>query len=214
MLDQHRDVVAPLAQRRHVDLDDVQTVVEIFPETSFLHALHKIGIRGSDDPDVHGDDPRVANRGEFLGLDDMEQFDLERLRQFTDLVQEQGAGVRHGDEAFLVLVGRREGAFFVAEELAFEQVLRDGPAVDGDKWLVFARSCFVDRLGNESLACSAFAGDQDIAFVRDHLFHDAEDLLHGFRAPDDIREGCLTLAQFLSQDLVLHLELSALEDPS
>ncbi len=145
MLDEHRDIVAPLAQRRHVDLDDVQAVVEVFPKTSFLHALHEVRIRGRDDPHVHGDDPRIADRGKFLGLDEVEELDLERLRQFADLIQEQSAGVRHGDEAFFVLVGRGEGAFLVAEELALEQVLRDGAAVDGDERFV---SCEVPLRGS------------------------------------------------------------------
>src|SRR5512143_4285191 len=102
----------------------------------------------------------------------------------------------------------------MSEELALEQIFGDCAAVNGNEWFVLARSCFVDCLRHEPLARAAFSGDQDIALVRDDFFHDAEDLLHGLRTADDGGEGGRTLTELLPEDLVLHLEVPALEDPS
>ena len=180
MLDEHWDVVTPFPERRHFDLDDVQAVVEVFAEAPFFYALHQVGICGRDDPDIHGDDPRVADRRQFPGLDHVEQLDLQRQRQFADLVQEQRAAVCHGDEPFFILIGRGKGAFFMAEELAFEQVLGDRAAVDRNERFVLARAGLVDRLGDQPLAGAALAGYQNVGLARDHFFHDGEDL-HAWR---------------------------------
>ena len=42
VLREQRDVVLPLAQRRQVDVDDVQPVVEVLAEPSVLHHLLQI----------------------------------------------------------------------------------------------------------------------------------------------------------------------------
>ena len=49
------------------------------------------------------------------------------------LVQEEGAAVGRLEEALLVLVGVGEGALHVAEQLALQQRVGKGPAVDGDE---------------------------------------------------------------------------------
>ena len=48
-------------------------------------------------------------------------------RHLPDLVEEEGAAVRHREEAFLVAHGAGEGALHVAEEVRLEQVLGRAP---------------------------------------------------------------------------------------
>ena len=48
VLDQRRDVLAALAERRQVDADDVEAVKEVFPEAArFLLLLQRL-VRGRD----------------------------------------------------------------------------------------------------------------------------------------------------------------------
>ena len=55
--------------------------------------------------------------------------------ELADLVEEEGAFAGGADQAELVAVGAGEGAAAVAEQLALEQVARDGGAVERDEGL-------------------------------------------------------------------------------
>jgi hypothetical protein len=88
---------------------------------------------------------------------------LQRKRQFADLVQEQSA-LAGGHEQSRVGVERRgEGAAEVPEELALEEGLGNGPAVDRHEGGVGARAGGVNGAGRHLLAHSAFAGDEHVA---------------------------------------------------
>ena len=47
--EEQRDVLAPLAQGRHADLDDVEAVVEVLAEAARLHLLAEVAVGGGDD---------------------------------------------------------------------------------------------------------------------------------------------------------------------
>ena len=63
-------------------------------------------------------------------LEDAEELGLRVERHVADLVEEERAAVGQLDEAGLVPVRAGEGAAPVAEELALQEVVRDGRAVD------------------------------------------------------------------------------------
>ena len=71
--EQH-DVVAPFAEGRQANGEDVQAIIEIFTELPLLNGLLEIPVRGGNDPDVdapHGDQPRLMLR---IGDDDPMPF--------------------------------------------------------------------------------------------------------------------------------------------
>ena len=55
MLGEDADVLAALAQRRHVERDDVEPVVEVLAEALLLHHMAEVLVRRGDDADVHAD---------------------------------------------------------------------------------------------------------------------------------------------------------------
>ena len=67
------------------------------------------------------------------------------------------------------LRGAGEGALLVAEQLALEQRLGQGGAVDRDERLAPPGREVVDRLGDQLLAGARFALDQHRARDRRHL---------------------------------------------
>ena len=73
----------------------------------------------------------AAEREDLARLQDAQELRLRLERHVADLVEEERPAVGELDEARLVAVGAAEGAAPVAEELALEQVVRDGGAVDG-----------------------------------------------------------------------------------
>ena len=53
VLDEHRDVVAALAQRRDADRDHVEAVVQVLLEAAVGDHLLQVAVGGGDDADVH-----------------------------------------------------------------------------------------------------------------------------------------------------------------
>src|SRR5439155_15430376 len=106
----------------------------------------------------------------------------------ADLVEEERALVGELELPELLGVGVGERALLVPEELALEERLRDGGAVERDERTSGARAPVVDRLGDQLLPRAALAGDEDGgAELRDGL-DGLEDLLHLRRVPDDVAD--------------------------
>ena len=79
----------------------------------------------------------VADPDDDPLLERAQQLHLQRERHLADLVEEQRAAVGRLELALLVGDRAGEGALHVAEQLALEQVLGDGAAVDGDERLAW-----------------------------------------------------------------------------
>src|SRR6185436_20821852 len=107
--------------------------------------------------------------------------------------------------------GSREGALFVAEDLALEQRLGNCRTVDGDKREAGARTELVNRLRDELLAGAGFAGDQHGSAGRRRLLDHLVDLAH-LRAVADHRPKGAVLAQLAPERLDLTQRFLALDD--
>src|SRR5205807_2326726 len=154
-----RDVLAALAQRRHVQLDHVETVEQVLPEAPCGHQRGEILVGGADHAHVDRVFLRRADLAHALFLDRPQQLHLHRERQLGDLVEEQRAAVRRLEKAFAVLGGAGERALLVAEELALHQGIGDSAAIDRHERLVAARAVLVDQARRELLAAARFARD-------------------------------------------------------
>ena len=124
---------------------------------------------GGDDAHVAADRRVVADALEHALLQDAQQLHLHRQAHVADLVEEQRAAL--GDLEATLAGGDRAGerALLVAEQLAFEQLGRDGAAVDGDEGPLAARAGVVDGAGRELLARARFAEDQHARIVGSDL---------------------------------------------
>ena len=92
--------------------------------------------------------------------------------------------VGHLEKAWLQAVGATEGAFFVAEELAFGEIIGERGTVDIDKRAMAAQGILVDGAGDHFLTGTGFADDEDGGVVaRDTLDH-GDQLVHGLAADD------------------------------
>src|SRR6185437_11243348 len=129
-LRQRRNVLLVLAQRRQVNGHDVQAVVQIFTERALLERGAQVAVGGGDQADIHFLGAGAAEAFEFALLQDAQQFDLRGHGHVADLVEEQRALVGQLEFPRLGSGGAGEGALFVAEQLALEQVFGDGGAVD------------------------------------------------------------------------------------
>src|SRR5262249_51122685 len=91
----------------------------------------------------------------------------------------------------LVVDGPGERPLDVAEQLALEQALAQGAAVDPDVRAVGAGAELVDGAGDDLLARPGFAHEEDAGPARRQQAGEAVRLPHGRAAADDAREGAV-----------------------
>ena len=106
---------------------------------------------------------RVRRRADSLELpvlEDPEQLHLEIGGELADLVEEERAPVGQLEAARLRRRRAGEGALLVAEQLAFDEVRRQGRAVDRDERRASAGARLVDGVGQQLLAGARLAEEQ------------------------------------------------------
>ena len=80
MLHQQHDIIATIAERRDVDLQDIQPIVEIFAKPILFYLAAKVTHGGRDDTDVGFLVARRAERPDTSFLQHAEQLHLKRQR--------------------------------------------------------------------------------------------------------------------------------------
>ena len=193
VLGQRQDVLGAVAQRRQVDVDDVQPVEQVLAEAAVRQALFQILVGGGDDAHVDLLAARRPQRPDLALLQDAQQLGLQRGRQLADLVEEQGAAVGLDEQAGAIRARVGERAALVAEQLALQQRVGDGGAVDGDERAFAARAVEVERLRHQLLAGARLAGDQHRRRRTRQPPDEREHLLHDGRPADDVVEAVVAL---------------------
>ena len=178
MIDEQRDVFQPLAQRGHLDRHHVEPVEEVLAKAAGGDGLGENHVGGGDHAAIGLDRVGSADALESAVLEHAQQLGLHSQGHLADLVEEQSASLRQVEPAFLLAIGAGEGPAFVAEELAFEKVLGQRRAVDGDQRPAARDVAEMNRLGDQFLARAGFARDEDGARRRsdprdalEHLGH-------------------------------------------
>ena len=156
-----RNVLAVLAQRGHADLDDAQPVEEVLAEAPGADLGGQVLMRRRDDAHVDGHLRAPADALDLALLQDPQELGLDGERRVADLVEEDRAAVRELELAEPRLDARRDAALD-AEELALEEALGDGRAVEREEGALAARRARVQKLRRELLAGAALARDEDV----------------------------------------------------
>jgi hypothetical protein len=60
VIDKEGNILAPLAKRREMNLDNVEAIVQILSELPVLHGLPQVRVRRSEDPDINVTRPHAA----------------------------------------------------------------------------------------------------------------------------------------------------------
>jgi hypothetical protein len=142
-------------------------------------------VGGGDQPHVGPNRLVAADPLERLLLQQAQDLALQGRRHVADLVQEQRAAVALLELADAAAVGAGEGALLVPEQLALQELLRDGGAVQGQKRGVGPPGVLVDGPGDQFLAGAALAGDQHRHVLGGHPADRLVHLQHGRAGADD-----------------------------
>lgn len=176
---QQQDVAAALAQGRQMQRDDVQTVVEILAKAPGRYFAFQIPVGCGHNAYIHLFAAAAAHPLDFLFLKHAQNLDLQAQVHFTYFIQKDGAAVSQFKASGSGTDGVGKSAFFMAEELALQQFLGDGPAVNGNKRLCGAAAVVVQSADQQFLAGSGFAGYKHGAVCGRHFAEHFEDIGQG-----------------------------------
>lgn len=112
---------------------DVESVKQVFAKRSVRDHGPQVPVGGRNHADVHRNGPVDAERGDLLVLQNAQQLGLHGGRHVADFIQEKRASIGFDDSARPCGRGARESAFAMAEELAFEKLMRNRRAIDGNE---------------------------------------------------------------------------------
>ncbi len=171
----------PLAQRRHLDGEHVQAVVQILAEAPAGDRVLEIAVGGGDDAHVAGHGHVVADALEHALLQDPQQLHLHGDAHVADLVEEQRAALGDLEAPLARGDGTGERALLVTEQLGLEQVGGNRAAVDRDERAVAARAELMNGARGDFLAGAGFAEQQNGGVVRRDLADEGGDAADGER---------------------------------
>ena len=167
-----------IAQRRHQQRKDIETIVEILAKAPVFDRRFQIAMRGRDDAHVAADRAVTANPFEAAFLQHSEQLDLHLQRHVADFVEKQGAAFGEFEAAEARRQGTREGTLLVSEEFALEQFSRDRTAIDRHEGMPATTRQLVNVPGRHLFAGPRLAEYQDIAIKGRDLFDQPVDCAH------------------------------------
>ena len=105
VIGEERDVVGPIAQRRHEDRDHVQAEVQVLAKPGRANLRSQVFVGGSEHADVHPDAGRATDRLDDLLLQRPQHLGLRLQAHVADFVEEQRAAV--GELELPAAIGNR-----------------------------------------------------------------------------------------------------------
>src|SRR4030065_1301107 len=160
MIDQQREVPPPLPQGGVLDGQDAQPIVEVHPEAALFDLFFEVFVGGGNKADIDPPGPGFPDPPNLPLLEQPQEFRLKGQRQVTDLIQKEGPSVGLLEKSRLVPKGPSERAPGMAEQLALQEMIGYGPAVDSDERPGPPRAPPVNGPGNELLSSTALPIDE------------------------------------------------------
>src|SRR5258708_19414284 len=210
MREQKGHVFPSVAQRRNLEVDHVQAVVQIIAEAALTHQRQEFNVGSSYDAHVDFQLLSAAETHEFALLNHAQKLGLRLGADGGDFVKKYRALIGDFEESLLGSNRAGERALHMAEELRLQEVHGDRSRIYGHKGFVRARGSGVNRLGDEFLARAAFATDENRGARRRDLRDEVQKHLHFVALADNVREaeallqGALELDVFIAKPARFH----------
>src|SRR5215470_118074 len=109
------DIVASCAQRRQLNGNNAQPVIEVLSKASFGDFLLKILIGSGNDAHVDIDFFVAANGPDLAFLQDAVELNLHGQAHISNLIHKQSSAMRCLEETLTVFGSTGEGAFHISE---------------------------------------------------------------------------------------------------
>src|ERR1700674_5293269 len=163
IVDQVGNIGSALAQRRHVQVHDVNAIEQIRPKSTAFNLLLQLSIGGANYADLNFLVLLRPYAAKLAILQQLQQLGLQTQVKFRNLIQKQSSPVGHFDPARFGAVGSRESSLFITKEFTFEQSPGDGWAVylhpgAGPPWRIGVNHACGDVLTRAALAMDQHRG--------------------------------------------------------
>ena len=122
MAEEQRNFRGALAQRRHINGENVEAVIEVLTESAGFHGFLHVHVGGGENAHVDIHQVAAAEAGVLVILQDVEQLGLQVRGHLRDFIKEDRAFVGQLELAGLRADRAGECALLVSEELGFEQL--------------------------------------------------------------------------------------------
>src|SRR5262249_25762894 len=155
---ERKDVFFPLTQRGQGDLEDAQTIVEIFAKIATGERCREIAVCRCDHANIRFLHSRSSQPLEFPLLQHSKELGLDGRRHLRDLVEKEDAFGRLLDLSRSGLEGPGDRPAVITKELRFRGLLGKSGAVDSQKGLPGPGRSGVNRGGPAFLSRSRFSG--------------------------------------------------------
>src|SRR6185436_15332313 len=172
------DVAETLTKRRQEELDDGETIVQIFAEVVIRQRLLQVAVGRRQNADVDFDLLLASEAANAARFDRAQKLDLDVRRHLRDFVEEDRPAVSHLERTRLLVDRSGEGTLLVSEQLVFQNVFRQRGAVQGEEWSLDALALGVDGAGDQLLARARFTEDQHAGVGWRHCLDDLIDATH------------------------------------
>ncbi len=145
----------------------VQPVVKVRPETSFHNQLPEVAVSRRNNPYIHSK-RRVRTYAHYLFLfKHPQKFYLKAFVDFTYFIEKNRACICKFKQPFFPSSCRPcKSSVCVAEKFAFKQLGRYGCAVYSNERGIPSAAGRMNALGEEFLSCTAFPFDKDCSIGR------------------------------------------------
>src|SRR5262249_36979602 len=140
---------------------------------------------------VRADGAGAAQAFELPLLQHAQQLGLEFERDFAYLVEKHRSPIGQLEASDALCDRAREGAFLVAKEFAFQQAGGNGSAIELPECIGVTRTQIVDSAGNQFLAGSGFAVDENGGIRRGYGLDLGQDASQRRALADDLLEIAL-----------------------
>ena len=186
-LRQRHNVLRAVAQRRQIQRQDVEAIVEIFAEKPFLHQLDQVFLRRADHPHIDVHFMILANAAEGAVVEKAQQLGLHARRHLANFIQQHRAAVGLLEEALLALQR-------VAKQLALDRVLGNGAAVERQIGFARPRTGQMAGMGQQIFTGAGVADNQQRRAEHRQLARLLHHVAHFRPHREDLAEGAGVLA--------------------
>jgi hypothetical protein len=161
-----------------MDLDHVQTVIEIQSEAAIFDRALKILVGCGDYADIGPDAFPAADAFELSLLQHAQQSHLKSGCRIADFVQKKGAAIGTLEPPLVNHRCAGEGPFLVSEQFRFEDRLRQGRAIGGDEGFIGTGAEMMHQLRDDLLSAARFSPDQHGHVGSGKPPHGSQDISH------------------------------------
>src|SRR5439155_6459193 len=102
VVDEHRNVFATLAQRRHINRKNIDSIIEIVTKTSITDHRAQIPVGGGDHTNINWNFEGAAHAANAALLQSAQEFRLHADVEFRNLIEKQRAAIRNFEQTFLL----------------------------------------------------------------------------------------------------------------